>query len=346
MTSTLTAYTAIQARPPDFAISELAPLVEQQFGLVGDYRPLVSERDQNFHLAAASGDEYVVKVTSSAEPSIVSEFQIAALLHLENFETTVPKVIRTRDGNTAGIVSSSDHDHKLRLVSFLPGVLLSSLAVDSDLVGDFGLRLAELHAGLEGFSHPGECPVLLWDMQRAGELRGLLTCIGDSATRRSVERALDDFESVVVPRLGEFRAQVIHGDANPGNVLVDPRSRCVTGFIDFGDMVRAPLVFDIAIAAAYLRGPDSDPLESIRPFVASYRCAASLQDIEQALLFDLVRTRLATTITLLFWRLSARSDGDPYREKTLQEEADAIRFLAALDQIGREGFSAQLADAG
>jgi Ser/Thr protein kinase RdoA (MazF antagonist) len=231
----------------------------------------------------------------------------------------------------------------LRLVSFLPGVLLSSVLVDRALASDLAVRLAKLHAGLEGFSHPGEDPVLLWDLQRAGELRGLLTCIDDSATRRSVERALDDFENVVVPELGQLRTQVIHGDANPGNVLVDPRSGRVSGFIDFSDIVRAPLVFDIAIAAAYLRGPDNNPLESIRPFVAGYRRAASLRDTEIALLFDLVRARLATTITLLFWRLAARSDGDPYREKTLQEEADAIRFLASLDAIGRDGFSEQLA---
>jgi Ser/Thr protein kinase RdoA (MazF antagonist) len=343
MTSTLTAHAALHVKPPDIAVSELAPLVEQQFGLVGDYRPLVSERDQNFHLTAESADEYVVKVTSSMEPSIVSEFQIAALLHLEKSETRVPRVIRTRDGRTAGTVSESGQDYMLRLVSFLPGVLLSSVLVDRAMASDLAVQLAELHAGLEGFSHPGEDPVLLWDLQRAEELRGFLTCIDDSATRCSVERALDDFENVVVPELGQLRTQVIHGDANPGNVLVDPRSRRVSGFIDFGDIVRAPLVFDIAIAAAYLRGPDTNPLELIRPFVAGYRRAASLRDTETALLFDLVRARLATTITLLFWRLAARSDGDPYREKTLQEEADAIRFLVALDAIGRQSFSAQLA---
>jgi len=336
------AHDALQTSPPDIAVSELAAVVEQQFGLVGDYRPLVSERDQNFHLMAAKGDEYVVKVTSSAEPEIVSEFQILALQHLEKSRTKVPGVIKTRDGKTAGTVRAGDRTYKLRVVSFLPGELLSSVALTQDLVVDFGARLAQLHIGLEAFSHPGENPLLLWDLQRAGELRGLLSHIDDSIARRSVERALDDFESVVVPGLGEIRKQVIHGDANPGNVLVDPGSHRVTGFIDFGDMLRAPLIFDVAIAAAYLRGPDDNPLRWIKPFVAGYRDAAPLTVQESSLLFDLVRTRLATTITLLFWRMSARRDGDPYREKTLREEADAIRFLAALDAIGRKGFTARL----
>lgn len=345
MTTPLAAHTAIQASPPDIAVSELATFVEQQFGLIGNYRPLVSERDQNFHLTARSGDEYVVKVTSSAEPAIVSEFQIAALLHLEESKPMVPRVIRTRDGKTSGTVSAGDTDYRLRLMSFLPGVLLASVPLDRELADDFGVQLAKLHAALGTFAHPGENPVLLWDLQRAGELRGLLTVIDDSDTRRRVESALDDYESVVVPALGALRTQVIHGDANPGNVLVDPTSHRVTGFIDFGDMVRAPLVFDVAIAAAYLRGPDDDPLCWIRPFFAGYRGVAPLPAMESRLLFDLVRARLATTVTLLFWRLGARSGDDPYREKTLKEEGDAIRFLATLDAVGREGFAARLAQA-
>ncbi len=67
--------------------------------------------------------------------------------------------------------------------------------------------------------------------------------------------------------------------------------------------------------------------------------------MEVALLFDLLRARLATTIVLLFWRLSARHDQDAYRQKTLDEEAGAARFLAALDAFGRAQFADRLAGA-
>ena len=53
--------------------------------------------------------------------------------------------------------------------------------------------------------------------------------------------------------------QVIHGDANPGNVLL---ARGSIGFIDFGDSMRAPRIFDVAIAASYLRDND-EPLHLI-----------------------------------------------------------------------------------
>lgn len=333
------------AVPPTVALVQIDTAVQEQFGLVGDYAPLVSERDQNFHLKTASGDEYVVKVTSSAEPEIVSAFQIAALRHLQGSGLKVPKVIDTAAGEHSGHVSEGGCEYRLRVVSYLPGVQLASVSVDRHMAYEFGAELARLDAGLAPFSHPGDRPVLLWDLQRAGELRGLLEHIDEPATRQSVARALDDFETVIAPALVKLRTQVIHGDANPGNVLVDPIKRRVAGFIDVGDMVRAPLVFDMAIAASYLRGEDANPLECMAPFCAGYNAVLPLQDAEKALLFDLVRARLATTITLLFWRLSARGDDDPYRKKTLREEADAMRFLDALDALGRDGFAQQIAHA-
>lgn len=337
------AHAAVAAAPPAVPVRQLERAVQQQFGLNGEYAPLVSERDQNFQLTAPGGDEYIVKVTSLAEPPSVSEFQIAALRHLELRDVLVPSVIETREGGHTATVSYDGQDYRLRVVSYLPGAQLASQPVTSELAKDFGARLAELDTALQDFTHPGENPVLLWDLQRAGELQSLQRFIDDDESRHRVARALKDFEKDILPCLGELREQVIHGDANPGNVLIDPSGRRVTGFIDFGDMLRAPLVFDVAIAAAYLRGGDTSPLASITPFVAAYNEVCALRELERALLFDLIRTRLATTITLLFWRLSARHPDDPYRAKTLSEEADAMRFLGVLDSLGRSEFNQQLA---
>ena len=340
------AHAAVAAAPPSIALEKIERAVYEQFGLRGDYTPLVSERDQNFHLRTAGSDQYVVKVTSALEPGIVSEFQIAALLHLQQTGHKAPRVIKTLVGTCFGNIREGDCDCMLRLVSYLPGKQLSSVIIDREMAYDFGTQLARLDAGLRSFSHPGDQPVLLWDLQRALELRELLVHIDDAQARCSVAEALDDFEAVVFPRLGELRTQVIHGDANPGNILIDPASRRTTGFIDFGDMIQAPLVFDPAIAAAYLRGKDANPLELITPFLAGFSAATPLQDIETVLLFDLIRARLATTITLLFWRLGARHADDPYREKTLRDEAGAMRFLSTLNALGRADFSRQVAPGG
>jgi Ser/Thr protein kinase RdoA (MazF antagonist) len=333
---------ALAAAPPAVTLEHLKRAVHEQFGLNGDYAPLVSERDQNFHLTTISGDQYVVKITNAVEPALVSDFQIAALMHLQHSALNVPKVIKTLDSAFSGKISDGESECMLRLLSYLAGAPMAGVPISLGLASELGAELARLDIALRSFAHVGDRPVLLWDLQRAVELRALLLNIDDSGTHSAVTRALQDFENAVVPRLGKLRTQVIHGDANPGNILVDHTGGSIAGFIDFSDMLRAPLVFEIAIAASYLRGNEADPLKLMRPFLAGYAAVTPLHELEKMLLFDLVRTRLATTVTLLFWRLGARRADDPYRKKTLQEEAGAIHFLNALDTLGKSGFLEQL----
>ncbi len=224
------AHTVLLAAPPNLSVASIDEAVADQFGLRGTYTPLVSERDQNFLLETTGRHQYVVKVTSSAEAKVVSDFQIAALLHLEQFDNVrVPRVVRTLDGRLSGSVQHDGKTYRLRLNDYLTGDLLASLPLNGELMRDFGAQLASLDIGLEPFSREGEQPVLLWDLQRAGELRSLLGHIDDATVRDRVTSVIDDFENLVVPRLGTLRTQVIHGDANPENVLIDPASHRVSG---------------------------------------------------------------------------------------------------------------------
>ena len=62
-----------------------------------------------------------------------------------------------------------------------------------------------------------------------------------------------------------------------------------------------------------------------------------LEQAEKDILYDLIRTRLATTIAILHWRAAARSGDDPYLGKVLQERS-AERFLLRLSALGEEAF--------
>ena len=225
------------------------------------------------------------------------------------------------------------------MVSYLEGSPLADAAIDDLLAHEFGRQLATLGRGLCGFSHAGEKPLLLWDLQRVAELRPLQHHIDDRRGLDAVGSATEDFEHRIVPLLDRLPAQVIHGDPNPENVLLGAENRRFSGFIDFSDAIRAPRVFDVAIAASYLRADSPNPLRLIASFVGGYTAVTPLQDNEIDALFDLVRARLVTTITLLYWRLAARDEQDTYRQKTLRLESGAIDFLHSLDSLGRADFT-------
>lgn len=333
---------AIASPPPQIGVDRIARLVAEQYGFEGEIKPLVSERDQNFQITTASQQRYVVKIANAAERPINVDFQIKALLHLQDCgcNIAVPRIIRTLDDSSLTKVREDGVTHALRVVSHVPGRPLESVTPDVQLAYELGACLARIGIALNDFEHPGDSQSLLWDMQQASALRPLLKYIAADERRLTIQTCLDDFEQRALAPMSSLRKQVIHNDFNPGNVLItDDEPLSVVGVIDFGDMTRAPLINDVAIAAAYLRSESEDPLALIASFVAGYNASTHLDDVEIGLLYDLVRMRLATTIAILCWRQTARSDDDAYLIKSMQGVGSADRFLARINAISRAGFT-------
>ena len=338
----ISAVQTIASPPPQHCVNYVAELVAAHYGLEGDLKPLVGERDQNFRLITNDGTRFVIKIANAAEETTVTEFQIEALLHIEKIgcPVTVPRIVRTSGGATSTMASQDGTDYVTRVVSFVPGRPLGDVAIDADLARRLGQCLATLGVALRGFEHPGDSQVLLWDMRRATALRGLMPHINDMKLRTVVGQCLDEFQARSAPRLASVRSQVIHNDLNPGNVLVEEsKPLSIAGVIDFGDMIRAPLIIDVAVAASYLRSDDTEPLALLMEFLAGYDSVTRLEDIEIELLYDLVRTRLATTITIIYWRSSLRADDDAYTIKSLYSEKSAGRFLQRLNAIPERAFA-------
>jgi Ser/Thr protein kinase RdoA (MazF antagonist) len=241
------------------------------------------------------------------------------------------------------VIQNGDVAHVGRVVSYLSGELLSTLDTSPRLAASLGQSAAHLDLALADFRHAGEGQTLLWDMQRADRLRELLQYIGDTELRAAVGGCIDDFDVRVKPLLPALRQQVIHADLHGDNVLVSSNDcDSIAGVIDFGDMLRAPLVIEVAVAAAYLRAIDGDALRLIAPFVAGFNKIIALQETETGLLFDLVRARLAATISILRWRAATRGKAAQYSRDYMLSERTAETFLARLNDPGRDAFTARI----
>lgn len=318
--------TLLSAPPPAFSESEAVRLAETHFGLTGRATCLTSERDQNFRLVTEDGT-FVLKIANSAEPRAVTEFQSAALIHLEGTDLPVPRVIRTRDGAPGADLPGGS---LLRLLSWVQGEPLwraRAGAAQRRAVGDCLGRLA---AALADFTHPAADYDLLWDIRHAARLRPLLPAIPDAPTARLTSRVLDIFDAEVAPRLPDLPWQVIHNDLNPYNIMVDPTDPArITGVIDFGDMVRTARVCDAGVAAAYQIDP-CDPAGSLADFAAGYAQANPLLPEEIALLPDLVAARMVTTIAIASSRAASHPENAPYILRNLPASAAGLEALMRL----------------
>ncbi len=333
----------VASEAPEFAADDVRRLLHEHYGIDGELRALVSERDQNVRVTLSSKERYVLKIANAAEDPVVTDFQIKALIYLQDKGVSVPQVIETLDGKSATSIAGVTAQHVVRLVSYLPGIPFGDVAPGEELAQSLGECLATLGNALRDFQHPGDQQVLLWDMQRASNLRGILTHVSEPELHAAIASCLDDFEANALPVFPELRAQVIHNDLNPGNALVDENNNgVVTGVIDFGDMIRAPLIVDLAIAASYMRVEGGAVLSLVAPFVAAYDRINPLELIEIELLYDLIRTRLITTMVILRWRLAERGENDLYSQEALSSERGAEDFFLALNAISKDDFVEQI----
>lgn len=337
----------ISVPAPQFSEAAALHTLQTKYGLQGELKSLVSERDQNFRVRTPDGRRFVFKIANASEPQVATDFQIAALLHIENERCPIatPRLLRTVNGDVAAWIVGEHAGapvHCCRVVSYVAGDLLSSVSLSPELVAHFGRSAAMLDLALASFQYDESGQVLLWDLQRASALREIVEFVADAGIQDAVRSCIDDFDLRVQPRLPELRRQVIHADLNEGNVLIQQGGR-VAGFIDFGDMLYAPLIMEVAIAGSYLRpSAGDDVLAWFKPFVAAYHEVLPLQDSELELLFDMLRARLATSITILGWRSAVRGADDAYSRKNLQAESDAANFLLRLDALGRDEFIDQV----
>jgi Ser/Thr protein kinase RdoA (MazF antagonist) len=302
----VTGASQLDTQAPDLSLDEVRSLVKRIYGLSCTPSLLTSERDQNLLLRAETGDDYLLKIANPSEPREVIALQTAALDHLGRTApgAPVPQLIPTRGGATcAEIALPGGQTTLVRLLTYLPGTPVWKTRRSAAQRRSLGRSLAELDLTFAGFSHPAATHDLLWNVSAAHRLAHMVAAIVEPARRRLIDHFMARFEDHVLPRLAGLRAQVIHNDFNLYNILVsgEDESR-VTGIIDYGDILHAPLIGEVATGAAYQMADPADPLGAAAEFVAAYHEVLPLLPEEQDVVADLVATRHLITVLITEWR--------------------------------------------
>src|ERR1043166_4950251 len=298
-------------RSAAFSPSLAERIASELYGITATATPLPGEFDDNFHLIAGDGSEYVLKVMRDSSPYDLVELQCQVLRRLSAFP--VPRVCSTRKGE---FIATAD-GRLVWLLTYLPGRSLAEPNPrPAEMLHSLGRFLGQIDATLAGFDHPGAHRELKWDLARAGWIRGYLCHIVEPARRALIENVLAKYDAEIEPVLRGLRHSVIYGDANDHNLLVGANE--VTGLIDFGDVHYSATVAEVAIASAYAAMGARDPLSAISNVAAGYQQAHPLTEQEIELIFPLICTRLAVSLTNSAYLKTLRA-GDPYI--TISEDA-------------------------
>jgi 4-aminobutyrate aminotransferase-like enzyme/Ser/Thr protein kinase RdoA (MazF antagonist) len=303
----------LEAPPPRFSAEEVAAIAAELFGLRGVASDLGSERDQTFLIddGAAGG---VLKISNLGENPAVLDLETEAILYVSRVDPELPVALPRPSvrGDYRPTFEGPDGTHFVRLFERLHG-RAGGPELDDRALYDYGATHARLNLALRGFFHPAAARHLLWDLRRAAELRPHIAAIPDPARRRFVEKVLDRYEERVAPRWPTLRAQVVHGDLNLDNVLLDERGR-IAAIVDFGDVSFSAQVADFAIGLASLaRGrSDEDVFRAARIAIDGYQSRIPLEPLELDVLADLVAARLAAIVTISAWRVDRYPENATY----------------------------------
>ncbi len=324
---------ALKTAPPQVPAAEAERLALELYGIQGRARALPGERDCNFRLAAADGREYVLKFVDPAADASILDCQVSVLRHLAEQAPglAVPRIVQARDGGALGRGMVGGVAHQLRLVTYLPGVLAAGRPAGAGTLDAVGRCLAQLDRALAGFFHVALAQRIVWDVRQAPALREFADYLVDEGSRRLVRRALDELGG----RLGALRglrAQAIHGDCHPRNLLLDEACTACVGVLDFGDMIHGPLVLEPAVAMAEFLAEGATGLALLPEILAGYSTVQPLHGADVEVLFELINARLAANLLIHAWR----SRHDPVGAKEVEDSVlRAAESLDALYALGR-----------
>lgn len=181
-------------------------------------------------------------------------------------------------------------------------------------------------------------------------LRVHLPSIEDPSHRAIVQKALDSFESCVLPKIPTFPKGVIHGDANGLNLIVTKNEGDeyeIAGLIDFDDSVESCCVFDIAILLAYIMLANlkpigyPSPVEFVSELLRGYLKEVPISKEEIDCLFYLVLGRCCQSAVL--GEISYKAE--PWNEYLLVTPKSAYKLMEMMLAMGKDRVDAIWAEA-
>jgi 4-aminobutyrate aminotransferase-like enzyme/Ser/Thr protein kinase RdoA (MazF antagonist) len=333
---------ALRSAPPVFGVAEAERIVRDVYGLAVSASPLSGERDCNFHIRAADARNYVLKIVDGAADPQTTDCQVRVLRHLAEQDPSlpVPRIFATQQGADLGQAEQGGRTYATCLMGYIPGRLLADIKPGSQLLRNIGDTLARVDRALQGFFHPALAQRIAWDVRRLPELMEFAPYIEPAGARHAVEEVVLALKERL-PAIRGLRAQAIHGDCHPGNLLIDASGGAVCGVLDFGDMIHGPVILEAAVAMSELLTYSLVKPDDLAAVLDGYARLHTFAAADIDLLYDLVAGRHVVTIVVHAWRRRHDAPGAALLDAAAVNAAASIESLRTMGRASlTEGWHA------
>ena len=258
-------------------------------------KKLYSERDKNFIININNRLTYVLKI-SNPEESInllkLQDFVLKKLNKRSNIRNFIPKKIHL------SIKTYKDELNRVcnvRILNFIKGKMYAEVNHNKKLEVSLGILLGHLSKELQNLNSPYAFRRFEWDPSNISWINKEIKMFKGN-NKEIIIKNLQEHNIFVTRNLDKLRFSLTHGDANNYNLVVNRNKVC--GLLDYGDMIYAPLINDLAVSLSYALMNKDDLYSTLKNIIVSYHNIFQITFNEIFSLMSLVKARLTITVVM------------------------------------------------
>jgi len=311
--------------PPFFSISEVKTISFKEYGLKVTVKKLDSDRDQNFHLVLASGNQFVLKIYNSDEDNDIIDLHTNVLCHLEKQQLQLiktPILIKTLDKKRTGKIIKDNKIYRFRLVSYIKGTQLKDIKKNKISFYDLGSSIANILKILSSLEDCRAKRYFPWDVGNIQFVLENSSKLNDKNKEKLIDYYIRHYQNRLAPLIKNLRKGIIHNDYNDHNIIMD-RKNNFKGVIDFGDMIYTYVSAEPAICIAYAILDSNKPFEVAADILKGFESIYHLSDeeIESVIYFSCMRLCISVVMA------NYRANLFPNNHYLMVSSEKAWRFL-------------------
>lgn len=313
---------------PKVSSEDIYGLARRLYGItIGELKEMISYDDRNYFIKEDKNVKnplitlncshgFVMKILNahdSKEPEFI-DAQNELMIHLAKQGIKCPRPIKNLHGKFYSVERIRGVNYIVRLLEFIPGRMFHEVSKSNYLYFQSGEYLAKVDRALKNFNHDAyKTHKTLWSLQSISQLKEFIYVLQDHGRKAIVEQIIEAFETHVLPHVEKLPKQVIHGDYNEQNIIVEPKKNSdefrVCGIIDFGDTTYSPLIYEVGIAMTYII-LQAKCLSAGGVFLAGYDSNKPFKPEEKKYLKYVVAARLAQSLTMGLYTHSLHPNND------------------------------------
>ena len=289
-------------------------------------KELKSERDKNFLLKLKNKPSYIIKISNPAESISLlklQDFVLKNLIKRNSVSNFIPKKIHS---SIKVYQDQLNRDCCVRVLSFIEGKMYAVVNHNKNLEYSLGALLGNLSKELQNLNHPNAFRKFVWDPSNISWIQKEINLFKGNK-KKIINTNLYEYNYFIKKNLKKLRFSLTHGDANNYNLVV--KNDLVSGLLDYGDMIYAPTINDLAVSLAYVLMKKEDLYSSLKNVVISYHKIFTITFDEIFSLMTLVKARLTITVVMA----EKQRKKFPDNKYLSISENDAWDLLYKLDRI-------------